>query len=157
MLRNQVTLVAAAATRQEQPMQSFNRALIGIVAAAMSILLVIFGVQNTQPVQIQFLTFETQQISLSLVIIIAVVFGAAFMWLVGLYGAAQRSMRLRREVKERLQLAARNAELERKLASLEPAPTAQAAPGASTPDAPYREGAKSGKLKPEKSKSDPLA
>lgn len=138
-------------------MQSFNRALIGIVAAAMSILLVIFGVQNTQPVQIQFLTFETQQISLSLVIITAVVFGAAFMWLFGLYGAAQRSMRLRREVKERLQLAARNAELERKLASLEPAPAAPTAPGTATSDAPKPEGTRSGKLSSEKPKSDPLA
>jgi uncharacterized integral membrane protein len=137
-------------------MQSFNRVLIGIVAAAMSIMLVIFGVQNTQPVQIQFLTFETQQISLSLVIIIAVVFGAAFMWLFGLYGAAQRSMRLRRETKERQQLAARNAELERKLASLVPAPAAPVAPGSTTSDAPKAEGARSGKLTSEKPRSGPL-
>jgi uncharacterized integral membrane protein len=137
-------------------MQSFNRALIGIVAAAMSILLVIFGVQNTQPVQLQFLTFETQQISLSLVIIIAVVCGAALMWLFGLYGAAQRSMRLRREVKERLQLSARNAELERKLASFEQTPAAQATPGNPTSDAPKPEGTQSGKLSSEKPRSGPL-
>jgi uncharacterized integral membrane protein len=137
-------------------MQSFNRALIGIVAAIMSILLVIFGVQNTQPVQIQFLTFATQQISLSLVIITAVVFGAALMWLFGLYGAAQRSMRLRREVKERSTLAARNAELERRLASIEHERDAPPANAEATADAPKPGTAKAQADPPKPGKSGPL-
>jgi uncharacterized integral membrane protein len=137
-------------------MQSFNRALIGIVAAIMAILLVIFGVQNTQPVQIQFLTFATQQISLSLVIITAVVFGAALMWLIGLYGAAQRGMRLRREVKERTTLAARNAELERRLASIELERAAPPTAAGTAADAPKLEGPQAQPDKPKAGKSGPL-
>lgn len=100
-------------------MQTISRAFIGIVAAALSVGLVIFGVQNTQPVQIQFLGFTTERLSLSLVVIGAVILGAALMWLIGLWGAAQRSLRLRREVRERTMLAARNKELEAKVTSLE--------------------------------------
>lgn len=113
-------------------MQTFTRALIGIVAAALAIGLVIFGVQNTQPVQIQFLNFTTERISVSLLVIGSVILGAALLWLLGLWGAAQRSLRQRRDAKERATLAAKNKELESKLASLErelsgyrPAPAAE--------------------------------
>lgn len=100
-------------------MQTILRAVIGVVLAALAVCLVIFGVQNTQAVQIQFLGFTTEQISVSLLVIGAVIIGAALMWLVGLWGTAQRSLRLRREAKERTTLAARNRELELKVASLE--------------------------------------
>jgi uncharacterized integral membrane protein len=117
-------------------MQPISRTVIGVVAAALAIALVIFGVQNTQPVQIQFLNFTTERISVSLLVIGAVILGAAMMWLLGLFGAAQRSLRQRRDAKERSVLASRNKELELKLASLEkelgasrpaPAPEAKAA------------------------------
>ncbi|HMQ33437.1 MAG TPA: LapA family protein [Chloroflexaceae bacterium] len=100
-------------------MQTITRALIGILAAALAIGLVIFGVQNTGTVQIQFLGFATQAISVSLLVIGAFILGAAMMWLLGLYGAAQRSLRHRRDAKERATLAARNKELEQKVAGLE--------------------------------------
>lgn len=100
-------------------MQTISRALIGLVAAALAVCLVIFGVQNTQAVQIQFLGFTTERISVSLLVIGAVILGAALMWLLGLWGAAQRSLRLRREAKERATLAARNKELETKVTTLE--------------------------------------
>ncbi|NTU80275.1 MAG: LapA family protein [Chloroflexales bacterium] len=100
-------------------MQTISRAMIGVVLAALSVCLVIFGVQNTQTVQIQFLSFTTERISVSLLVIGAVILGAALMWLVGLFGAAQRSLRLRRDAKERAGLTARNKELEAKVGSLE--------------------------------------
>lgn len=100
-------------------MQTITRALIGIVAAALAIGLVIFGVQNTQAVRIQFLNFSTEQISVSLLVIGAVILGAAMMWLIGLYGAAQRGIRQMRDAKERSTLAARNRELEQRVAGLE--------------------------------------
>lgn len=100
-------------------MQTVSRAVIGILAAAVAIGLVIFGVQNTQPVQIQFLGFTTQRISVSLLVIGAFILGAAMLWLLGLWGAAQRTLRLRREAKERATLASRNKELEARLSSLE--------------------------------------
>jgi uncharacterized integral membrane protein len=100
-------------------MQTISRALIGIVLAALSICLVIFGVQNTQPVQIQFLSLVTERISVSLLVIGAVILGAALMWLLGLWGAAQRTLRLRRDAKERATLTTRNKELEAKISALE--------------------------------------
>jgi uncharacterized integral membrane protein len=100
-------------------MQSVMRVVIGIVAAALAIGLVIFGVQNTQAVQIQFLNFSTERISVSLLVIGAVILGAALMWLIGLYGAAQRSIRQMRDARERSSLAARNRELEQRIAGLE--------------------------------------
>lgn len=116
-------------------MQTISRAVIGVVLAALAVCLVIFGVQNTQAVQIQFLGFTTERISVSLLVIGAVIVGAALMWLVGLWGAAQRSLRLRRDAKERATLVTRNRELEQKVASLEkelggprPAPGAEPKP-----------------------------
>jgi uncharacterized integral membrane protein len=100
-------------------MQSIMRLLIGVVAAAVAIGLVIFGVQNTQAVQIQFLNFSTERISVSLLVIGAVILGAGLMWLIGLYGAAQRGIRQMRDARERSSLATRNKELEQRIASLE--------------------------------------
>lgn len=120
-------------------MQTISRTVIGVLAAVLAIGLVIFGVQNTQPVQIQFLGFATERISVSLLVIGAVILGAALMWLIGLFGAAQRGLRQRRDAKERSTLATRNRELEQRIASLEkelgtfrPASTAEAKPGAKT-------------------------
>ncbi len=100
-------------------MRTISRTLIGIVAALLAVALVIFGVQNPQTVKIQFLTFSTESISLSLLVIGAVIMGAALMWLFGLWGAAQRSIRLMRDSKERSQLEARNKELDAKVRKLE--------------------------------------
>ncbi len=100
-------------------MRTITRAIIGFLAAVLAIGLVIFGVQNTGTVQIQFLSFSTEAISVSLLVIGAFILGAATMWLLGLYDAAQRSLRQRRDAKERASLNARNKELEQKIASLE--------------------------------------
>jgi uncharacterized integral membrane protein len=100
-------------------MQTISRALIGIVAATLAIGLVIFGVQNTQTVNIQFLNLSTEKISISLLVIGAFILGAAMMWLLGLFGAAQRGIRQLRDARERTTLATRNRELEVRLASLE--------------------------------------
>lgn len=93
-------------------MQVVIRALVGFLAAVLALGLVIFGVQNTQLVEIRFLGFTTGRLSLSLVVITAAIVGGAIIWLIGLWGAAQRGIRQMREK-------ARTKELEAKLARLE--------------------------------------
>lgn len=100
-------------------MQSISRTIYGIILAVLAVGLVIFGVQNTQTVRIQFLTFTSEQLSLSLVVIGAVILGAALMWLAGLLGAAQRGLQLRKVTKERMNLATRNVQLENRVKTLE--------------------------------------
>jgi putative membrane protein len=100
-------------------MQTISRAFIGIVAALLAIGLVIFGVQNTEPVKITFLNFSTEQISISLLVIGAFILGAIMMWLIGLIGAAQRGIRQMAASRERASLMARNRELETRIAGLE--------------------------------------
>jgi uncharacterized integral membrane protein len=115
--------------------QSVIRTLFGIIAAVLALGLVVFGVQNTQLVEIRFLGFSTGRLSLSLVVIVAAIVGAAIIWLVGLWSAAQRSIRQLREGRQRTAVEARNKELEKKLAQLEaelaqlkaPAPAAEPA------------------------------
>lgn len=100
-------------------MQSISRTIYGVILAVLAIGLVIFGVQNTQAVRIQFLTFTSEQLSLSLVVIGAVILGAALMWLSSLLGAAQRGLQLRKVTKERMTLATRNVQLENRINALE--------------------------------------
>ncbi len=114
-------------------MQPIIRAVIGVVLAALAVGLVIFAGQNTQTVQIKFLNLTTEQISVSLLVIGAIILGAALMWLVGIWGAAQRSLRLRRDAKERAALTARNQELETKVVTLE-RELAKLSPGGKLPE-----------------------
>lgn len=100
-------------------MQTLTRTFVAILMAALAVGLVVFGVQNPQTVKITFLTYTTQEISLSLVVIAAAIAGAALAWLGGLWGAARRGIQRRRDARERSILASRNAELERRLASME--------------------------------------
>lgn len=100
-------------------MQSLMRILIGILTFALAILLVLFGVQNTQTVSIQFLSYVFGPLSLSLVIIGAAIIGAALMWLISLWGWFQRSIRAMREHKQRTQLETRNRDLEKRVTELE--------------------------------------
>lgn len=121
-------------------MQAVLRALIGFLAAVLALALVIFGVQNTQLVEIRFLGFTTGRLSLSLVVIAAAIVGGAIIWLIGLWGAAQRGIRQMREKARTKELEAKVAKLEQENAGLRaPAAKPAAAPATASPPAPEKE------------------
>ncbi|MFV9503837.1 MAG: LapA family protein [Oscillochloridaceae bacterium umkhey_bin13] len=100
-------------------MKMISRTILGIILAALAVVLVIFSAQNNQNVEIVFLSFKSGEISLPLLVIGAIIFGAALMWLIGLFSAAQRSYKLNRATKDRMQLASRNVQLENRIKALE--------------------------------------
>ena len=93
------------------------RTAILIVGLAVAVLLVIFGVQNTQPVYISFLGLTSGGISLSLVIVISAVVGALLATMVSLWDRMQRGW-VRRHDQEPA-AATRAAQLEARLSELE--------------------------------------
>src|SRR5262245_41530699 len=99
----------------DRPMRYVISAALLIVA----ILLVLFGVQNPQPVTVRFLWLSAQDLSLSLVIVIAAIFGAVLVGLLSLWGSIRRGVRGLRERRERTALETRARDLEQKVAVLE--------------------------------------
>lgn len=95
------------------------RIIVLIPLLIIAVLLVLFGVQNTQLVTISFLTYKLENLSLSLVIIVAAIFGAALVALMSLWGGIQRSLRQRRDNKERSDLYSRNVALQKRVGELE--------------------------------------
>ncbi len=95
------------------------RYLISAALLIVAILLVLFGVQNPQPVTVRFLWLSTQDLSLSLVIVIAAIFGAVLVGLLNLWGSIRRGVRGLRERRERTALETRARDLEQKVAVLE--------------------------------------
>lgn len=71
------------------------RYLIIILILLISIAMVLFGAQNTQSVEVQFLSYRSGMVSLSLVVIIAAIGGALLIGLVNMWGSIQRSFRER--------------------------------------------------------------
>ncbi|NWG18892.1 MAG: LapA family protein [Chloroflexi bacterium] len=88
------------------------RVLIFVLMTILSVMLVLFGVQNPQPVVVRFLTFTSGPISLSLVMILAVIAGAALVGLLMGYSGVRSSLRTRR-------LSKQQAALEQRIAALE--------------------------------------
>src|SRR5512141_2672310 len=115
------------------------RWLILLPILVVALLLVTFGVQNTQLVTVRFLSFEARDLSASIVIILSAIGGALLAGMIGVWNSVQHGLRARRASKQRAQLEQRIAELERQLAatkapvSKEPvaAPAAPALPAAS--------------------------
>src|SRR5262245_42365654 len=95
------------------------RYLIGTALLIVAVLLVLFGVQNPQPVTVRFLWLATQGLSLSLVIVIAAISGAVLVVLLSLWGSIRRGVRGLRERRERTALETRARDLEQKVATLE--------------------------------------
>ena len=95
------------------------RYLIGTALLIVAVLLVLFGVQNPQPVTVRFLWLAAQDLSLSLVIVIAAICGAVLVGLLNLWGSIRRGVRGLRERRERTALEARTQGLEQKIAALE--------------------------------------
>jgi uncharacterized integral membrane protein len=92
------------------------RYLVVILILVVSIVMVIFGAQNTQTVKVQFFTYNSGDVSLSLLIVLAALGGATLTALVSIFNGIQSSMR---ERSLRRKLEQRNRELEQKVASLE--------------------------------------
>ncbi|XGV96343.1 MAG: lipopolysaccharide assembly LapA domain-containing protein [Leptolyngbya sp. BL-A-14] len=90
-----------------------------ILMIVLSIIMVLFGVQNPQPVNVRFFTLESGNISLSLVIVVSALIGAALIGLLSLWDSARRGIRRLRTNKQFAGLEERNRELERLKTSLE--------------------------------------
>jgi len=95
------------------------RYVISAALLIVAILLVLFGVQNPQPVTVRFLWLSAQDLSLSLVIVIAAIFGAVIVGLLSLWGSIRRGVRGLRERRERTALETRARDLEQKVSVLE--------------------------------------
>ncbi|MBW4693454.1 MAG: DUF1049 domain-containing protein [Lyngbya sp. HA4199-MV5] len=93
--------------------------LVLILMIVLSIIMVLFGVQNPQPVNVRFFTLESGNISLSLVIVVSALIGAALIGLLSLWNSARRGLRTMRTNKQLTSLEQRNGELERLNTSLE--------------------------------------
>jgi uncharacterized integral membrane protein len=101
------------------------RWLILLPILVVALLLVTFGVQNTQLVTVRFLTLEARDLSASIVIILSAIGGALLAGMIGVWNSIQHGLRGRRAAKQRTQLEQRIAELERELAAAK-APAAKA-------------------------------
>ena len=114
------------------------RWLILLPILIVALLLVTFGVQNTQLVTVRFLNLEARDLSASIVIILSAIGGALLAGMIGVWNSIQHGLRGRRAAKQRAQLEQRIAELERQLAAAKAAaPKAPAAaPAAPAPAAP---------------------
>jgi uncharacterized integral membrane protein len=93
------------------------RWLILLPILVVALLLVTFGVQNTQLVTVRFLSFEARDLSASIVIILSAIGGALLAGMLGVWNSIQHGLRGRRASKQRAQLEQRIAELERQLAA----------------------------------------
>src|SRR4051812_20472819 len=93
------------------------RWLILLPILVVALLLVTFGVQNTQLVTVRFLSFEARDLSASIVIILSAIGGALLAGMLGVWNSIQHGLRGRRDLKQRTQLEQRIAELERQLAA----------------------------------------
>jgi len=99
------------------------RWMILLPILVVSLLLVTFGVQNTQLVTVRFLSFEARDLSASIVIVLSAIGGALLAGMLGVWNSIQHGLRGRRASKQRTQLEQRIAELERQLAATKaPAP-----------------------------------
>ena len=109
------------------------RWLILLPILVVALLLVTFGVQNTQLVTVRFLSLEARDLSTSIVIILSAIGGALLAGMLGVWNSIQHGLRGRRDSKQRAQLEQRIAELERQLAATKaPAPKEPVASSASS-------------------------
>lgn len=95
------------------------RIFIPVVMLLLALLLVIFGAQNTQPVNVRFLGIETGTISLALVIVLSAIVGAVLSGLFGAWFQIRYGIRNWRAKKQRTSLETRNSELEQRVSALE--------------------------------------
>lgn len=94
------------------------RVLVFVLMTILSVMLVLFGVQNPQPVEVRFLTYTSGPVSLSLVMILAVIAGALLVGLFMGYSGLRSSLRTRRLSKQQVALEQRVAALQEENAQL---------------------------------------
>ena len=88
-----------------------------ILIIVLACIMVLFGAQNTQPVTVRFLVFESAQISLSLVMIFSALAGAVLAGLFGLWDQVRHGFQRRRMGRQVTTLEKRAADLESQLAA----------------------------------------
>jgi uncharacterized integral membrane protein len=92
------------------------RYLVIVLILLVAVVMVIFGAQNTQTVDIKFFTYSSGNVSLSLVIVLATLGGVVLSALVSFWSSLQQSIR-ERNTRRRLEREKR--ELEQRLALTE--------------------------------------
>lgn len=103
------------------------RVLVLALSFGIAVLAVLFTVQNTQTVAVQFFGLTSGNVPLALVVMCAIIAGAALTWLLSLWGTVQRGLRSRRTTAEHKRLVQRERELSERLTVLEQG-TSSAAP-----------------------------
>jgi uncharacterized integral membrane protein len=95
------------------------------LALAFSIVIAIFAVQNTTPVKVTFLTFQVDEVAVSVLVLISAALGAAAMLLLGISREVSLRWRQRAIAQQLKQAQARVSELE---AAQTPEPAAVSPP-----------------------------
>jgi uncharacterized integral membrane protein len=90
--------------------------IVTILLLLVSAVMVVFGAQNTQNVEISFLAYRSGNVPLSLVIVLATLGGALIVALISLLNSLRRSYR-ERAVRKKLER--ENRDLQQKIALLE--------------------------------------
>ncbi len=115
------------------------RVVVLVLMFALALVFVIFGVQNTAPVNVNFIGLQSGYLSLSLVVTIAAIVGAALMGLLWLLDNIRRGFARYQKGREDSAIVKRNTELEKQVTALQqeiaglrtaasPSPVAPAAP-----------------------------
>ena len=95
------------------------RIFVLALSFGIAVLAVLFTVQNTQTVAVQFFGLTSGNVPLALVVLISIIAGALLTWLLGLWGAVQRGLRSRRTAAEHKRLVQRERDLSERLAVFE--------------------------------------
>ncbi|MCC6626909.1 MAG: DUF1049 domain-containing protein [Chloroflexi bacterium] len=95
------------------------RGLVLVLMAAIALAMVLFGAQNTEAVSVRFLWLDSGRMSLSLVMVLAAVAGAALVALLWLWDQVRFGLRQHRMGRQVNSLAGRAGDLEKRLASAE--------------------------------------
>ena len=107
--------------------------VIVLLALVFSIVIAIFAVQNTQPVDVRFLGFVAPQVPASVLVLVSAAFGAVAMLLFGLSREVSLRWRHRGVSQQLRQAQARVAELEASRPKLPAAPPQAATPADAAP------------------------
>jgi uncharacterized integral membrane protein len=94
------------------------RTVLLVLIALLSLIMVIFGVQNTQAVTVRFLFFESGQVPAALVMVLSAIAGAALVGLFWLSDQVRFGVRRWRMDRQLAGVEKRAAELERQLATV---------------------------------------
>ena len=107
-----------------------------LLALVFAILIAVFAVQNTTPVGVSFLTFHTDSVAVSVLVLISAALGAAVMVLLGIWREARLRWRQRAVAQQLKTAQARVAELEAGAVSPQPSAVSDSAAVAPTAELP---------------------